>query len=78
MMDERNNNGAKRRLLISRDCPFCETVKEMLSKEISRGEIETIDIDQDRDAKFLAGRFGGVPTLIEEKNGRIYELKLED
>lgn len=64
--------------MVSKNCGYCDTVRDMLKDEIQRGEIETIDIDQNRDAKFLAGKFGGVPTLIEEKNGRIYELKLEE
>lgn len=69
--------GGKKRLLISDDCGFCAIVKNMLKDEIYRGEIELININENKDAYFLAGKFGGVPTLLEEKNGRIYELKLE-
>jgi predicted DCC family thiol-disulfide oxidoreductase YuxK len=70
------DNGGKKRLLISDDCKFCDIVKNMLKDEISKGEIELINIKDNKDANYLAGKFGGVPTLIEEKKGRIYELKL--
>ena len=66
----------RKRLLVSDTCHFCEIAKDLLKEEISRGEIELLNIKENDDARYLADKFGGVPTLLEEKNGRIYELKL--
>lgn len=70
-------NGGKKRLLVSDNCGHCKIVKDMLKEEIAKGEIEEINIKNNKDAHFLAGKFGGVPTLLEEKDGKIFELKLE-
>ena len=69
----------KKRLLISDSCRHCDSILSILRTKINTGDIEVINIDrpENKDARQLARLFGGVPTLVEEENGELIELKLE-
>ena len=64
-------------LLYSNYCKMCDEVKEILRKDIIAGNISIVNIDKNADGRVLARLFGGVPTLLEEANGEIYELVLQ-
>ena len=63
-------------LLSSNRCGNCDLAKELLKDDIANGKIDVVYIDQNKGYSEIARLFGGVPTLIEENDGQIFELKL--
>ena len=63
-------------LLYSDYCKYCDEARDVLRKDLISGNILLINVDRNKDHRDIARMFGGVPTLIEEEHGEVYELKM--
>lgn len=61
-------------MLSSDSCGHCSNMKTALRDRIDSGEVEVVDISQNREARLFASIYGGVPTFLTEQNGKLFEV----
>ena len=64
-------------LYTAEGCPSCKKAREILKPDIESGAVDVVDISNDGEmGEYLTEKFGGVPALAVEHDGKMCEVDM--